>query len=289
MKKGTSVFCIISAILCLCASGCKLKIEEEVELLPKPDIYFTSGYLTVSIPKTKSKTDYINIYRHDSKNNEEIVGIIYPKDLSSDVSSYEFVDKLVCDKYKYKYKVRYHDSDGFHYSEWSNEHKVEAGKIKDTYTNPKDLKYELSSTSTKLQFSETDFTLKVISGSITAPSAITGFSTNYIPVLIIKASSDIRAFEIKDNPDDFLDGTEPISLRGFLPNDFKDKSITIVGIAGQTKELANPGETDPKKQIAKYIRWTGITSLKVMNHSDNTIIVPSESGSKGHDFSSNVR
>ena len=288
MKKGTLFFYLISALLCLSVLGCELKVEDEVELLPKPDVKNIDGRVTLIIQKNNSKTDYINIYRKDSKN-DDVIGVIYPKDLTSHDNTYDFVDKLVCNGTKYKYKVRYHDSEGFHYSEWSDEYKVESSQIQGTYASTDLLTYGLSATNTKLSFSETDFTLKVINGSITAPTAITGFSTNYIPALVIKTSSDIRAFEIKDNPGDFLDGSESISLRGFLPNDFKDKDITIVGIIGQTKEYENPTETDETKRIAKYLRWTSVASIKVSGHSDNTIMVPSESGSKGHDLSRQVR
>lgn len=287
MKKGFSFLCIISALLCLSVLSCKLKVEEDKEeLLQKPDLRNIDGRVTLIIPKINSKTDYINIYRKDN-NNDEIVGVIYPKDLPSGDITYDFIDKLVFENVKYKYKVRYHDSDGFHYSDWSDELKVQ--NITGAYSSGTELVYGLENSNTKFQFSETDYTLKVINGAITAPTAITNFSNEYIPALVIKAGSDIRAFEIKDNPENFLDGTEPISLRGFLPNDFKDKNITIVGIVGETKEYINPEETDDTKKIAKYIRWTSIKNVSVSGHRDNTIMVPSESGSKGHDLSRSVK
>ena len=287
MKKGFSFLCIISALLCLSVLSCKLKVEEDKEeLLQKPDIHNIDGRVTLIIPKINSKTDYINIYRKDS-NNEEIVGVIYPKDLPSGDIVYDFIDKLVIENVRYQYKVRYHDSDGFHYSDWSDELKIQ--NITDAYSAGANLVYGLENSNTKFQFSETDYTLKVINGAITAPTAITNFSNDYIPALVIKAGSDIRAFEIKDNPEDFLDGTTPISMRGFLPNDFKDKDIAIVGLIGETKEYINPEETDETKLIAKYIRWTSVKNIKVSGHNDGIIMVPSESGSKGHDLSRSVK
>lgn len=286
MKKVFSFFCIISALLCFSLLSCKLKVEEEKEeLLQKPDIHNIDGRVTLFIPKINSKTDYINIYRSDNSS-DEIIGVIYPKDLPSGDIGYDFIDKLVFENVSYKYKVRYHDSDGFHYSDWSDDFKVK--NITGAYTSEAELVYGLENNA-KLQFSETDFTLKVINGTITAPTAITNFSTDYIPALVIKAGSDIRAFEIKDNPEDFLDGTTPISMKGFLPNDFKDKDITIVGIVGETKEYINPDQPDVTKRIAKYIRWTSVKSIRVSGASDNTIMVPSESGSKGHDLSRSVK
>ena len=287
MKKGFSLFCIISALLCFSLLGCKLKVEEEKEeLVQKPDLRNIDGRVTLIIPKINSKTYYINIYRKDGSN-EEIVGVIYPKEIPSEDITYDFIDKLVIENEEYKYQIRYHDSDGFHYSDWSDELKVQ--NITGAYPAGTVLVYGLENTNTKFQFSETDFTLKVIHGAITAPSAITNFSTDYIPALVIKSGSDIRAFEIKTDPEDFLNGTNPISMRGLLPNDFKDKDISIVGLVGETKEYINPAETDETKLIAKYIRWTPVKSISVSGHSGGTIMVPSESGSKGHDLSRSVK
>lgn len=282
MKKGFSFLCIISALLCLSVLSCKLKVEEDKEeLLQKPDIDLSDQQVTLIIPKINSKTEYINIYRHDSNDKDEIVGLIFPEYLNSSDSTYRFIDRLVYENVKYKYKVRYKDNEGFHYSEWSDEKKIE--NISGAYSSGTALTY--TADGVKFKFSSTDYTLKV-DGTITAPSAISGFSTAYTPALIIKASDKTQVFEVTA---EFLAGTEEISLRGMLPLDFMNKDIKIEGLVAQKKEYDNPNETDEKKKRIKFIRWTTLTSIKVSGRSDNIINVPSQAGASGYDYTRSVK
>ena len=283
MKKGFSFFCIISALLCFSLLGCKLKVEEEKEeLVQKPDIDISNKQVTLIIPKINSSTNYINIYRKDSAGKDEIIGLIFPKDLSSNDSTYRFIDELVYENEKYQYKTRYKDSEGFHYSDWSNEIKIEG--IDDDFSSSDHLTYKVES-GTKLKFSATDYTLKV-DGTITAPSAISDFASAYTPSLIIKASDKTQVFEVST---DFLEGTEEISLRGLLPSDFMDRDIQILGLLAQKKVFDNPNETDEKKKRIKFIRWTSLESIKVQGKADNILNIPSQSGAAGFDYTRSVK
>ncbi len=283
MKKGFSFLCIISALLCLSVLSCKLKVEEDKEeLLQKPDIDISNKQVTLIIPKFNSNTSYINIYRKDSAGKDEIIGLIFPKDLSSNDSTYRFIDELVYENERYQYKTRYKDSDGFHYSEWSNEIKIDC--IDDAFSSSDYLTYKVES-GTKLKFSSTDYTLKV-DGTITAPSAISDFASAYTPALIFKESDKTQVFEVST---DFLEGTEEISLRGLLPSDFMDRDIQILGLLAQKKVFDNPNETDEKKKRIKFIRWTSLESIKVQGKSDNILNIPAQAGAAGFDYSRSVK
>lgn len=280
MKKGSSFFYIASVIFLLSVTGCKLKLED-TELLQKPDLDLSDRQVTLIIPKMNNSTDYINVYRKESNSNDEVVGLIFPKDLPSGDSTYRFIDSLVVDGKKYKYQVRYHDDKGFQYSQWSNEIKIE--NISDAYTASQKITYTVGSA--KLNFSATDYTIKV-NGTITAPSDISDFSTNYTPALIIKTSDKTQVFDVSP---EFIAGTDPITLRGILPLSFMDTPITVVGLIAQKKEYVNPNESDASKRKIKFIRWTSLAPLYINGKKDTSITVPSQSGAAGYDYSRSIR
>ncbi len=276
MKKGTSFIYITVSILCLMLCTCKLSLED-TELFQKPDLDLSNRQVTLIIPKLNNSTDYINIYRKQSNNDDEVVGLIFPKDLPSGDSTYRFIDDLVVEGKKYKYQVRYHDNKGFQYSHWTDEIKIQ--NITNAYTESQELTYTVGSA--KLTFSSEDTKLQV-TGTITAPSDIPNFSTEYTPALIIKTSDKTQVFDVSQ---DFITGSDFVTLRGMLPLSFMDTPITIVGLIAQKKEYVDPNETDETKRVIKFIRWTSLTSININGHRDNTITVPSQSGAAGYDYS----
>ncbi len=280
MKKGTSFFYILVSILCLVLCTCKLSLED-TELFQKPDLDLSDRQVTLIIPKLNNSTDYINVYRKQGSNDDEVVGLIFPKELPSGDSTYRFIDKLVVDGKKYKYQVRYHDNKGFQYSNWSDEIKIE--NITDAYDEDDKLTYTVGSA--KLTFSSADYSLKV-TGTITDPSDISDFSTNYTPAIIIKNSDKTQVFDVSP---EFIAGTDPITLRGMLPLSFMDTPITIVGLIAQKKVYVDPNETDESKRKIKYIRWTSLAPIKINGISSNTITVPSQSGDAGYDYSRSIQ
>ena len=280
MKKGTSFFYILVSILCLVLCTCKLSLED-TELFQKPDLDLSDRQVTLIIPKLNNSTDYINVYRKQGSNDDEVVGLIFPKELPSGDSTYRFIDKLVVDGKKYKYQVRYHDNKGFQYSNWSDEIKIE--NITDAYDEDDKLTYTVGSA--KLTFSSADYSLKV-TGTITDPSDISDFSTNYSPAIIIKNSDKTQVFDVSP---EFIAGTDPITLRGMLPLSYMDTPITIVGLIAQKKVYVDPNEPDESKRKIKYIRWTSLAPIKINGISSNTITVPSQSGDAGYDYSRSIQ
>ena len=272
MKKGTSFFYIASAVLLLTVSGCKLKVED-TELAPQPEASVVND-ITVVVPQLNNDTDYINLYRMDTHDNEIVnIGLLYHPQ-SIEHTNYIFTDTLAFKNHKYKYRARYHDNTGYHYTEWSNEVKAESDTFLDESTDH--LEYDV--TGVTFTYSKDAYTI-TISADITEPD-FTGYdSDDYTPMLIVSNSSTTQLFPLESIEADTI-----ISLRNLLPYDFQDTEITIKGILAQ-KQMYKDAE---KKQV-KYTVWTPAKDITITGTRKNTMTIPSQRGQTGLDYSRSVR
>ena len=290
MKKGTSFFYIVISILCLMLFSCNIRLED-TELMRKPDFDRSEKQVTIMVHKINSSTDYINIYRKETSGDEMAIGLIFPKDIKNNTMIYTFIDSLVKDNETYRYKARYHDSKGYHYSDWTDEIKIE--NFPNAYAADDVLTYE--SNGAKFSLNSTDFSISLTS-ALTAPEAITNFDQNenelldFKPMLIVSTTeANNKKTQVFELDYDFIYDKKAISLRGLLPLDFMDTPIIISGILGQKIEYQNPDITDPEKLVTKFISWTEPVDITIAGHSDNTVTIPSQSGAAGYDYSRHAK
>ena len=277
MKKRTSYLYIFVVFLAIILSSCKLKIEEE-DLLDAPGVNVTNKQVTLIIPKTSSDTSYVNVYRRDKQNDTVVnIGILFhPEALENDKKNYCFIDSLVKVNHSYQYKVRYKTNGDYYDSAWSDSIKIESGYT--AYPDNTNLAYQVNGI--KLIFERIDYSLTFYgTGTITEPS-ITNFSTDYVPMLIVQSDSATQVLELTSIAKD-----TKIYLRSYLPKKFLDKKISIKGIVAQKTEWVDDTKPIQDRDIKRII-WTEPTSLEVVGAgSDKKILVPSQSGSDGFDYS----
>ena len=284
MKKGTFVFYTLFLFLCFFISACKVEVQDQ-KLLQKPDIDISDKQVTLIIHKISSTTGYINIYRQDvtdANNPSEIVnvGIIYPNALPSDDKTYRYIDKLVHQKSNYIYRVRYADSDGYHYTNWSNTITIDE-EFQGAYPQITNLTYQCPS-SLSFTYDETDFKL-LLSGTVSPPD-IEDFDT-YHPMIIVNNGIKTEVFKISPNS---LSDQEPIALKDHLSSDFMDVPIIIEGILAQKDEYINP-EAEPIDRILKTVYWTESKWIKIKGYTDNRITIPSVKNNSGLDYTRKVQ
>lgn len=274
MKKRSSFFVFLIAILSLSVFSCKIKIED-TELFDKPLVNVTSKQVTLIIPKMSNDTDYINVYRRDKKNDKIInIGIIYPDALENDGKNYSYIDELVKKGHSYDYRTRYHTNGEYFYSEWSDN--IEIKTTYNFYADSDVLVYKPGSS--YLLYNKDDYTL-TITGTITAPTAITDFSTDFTPMLIIKSKKVTQVFKIPSIAD-----TYKIPLRTILPLDFMDTPITIEGLVGQKNIYVDASVPDDER-VTKTVIWTEPAAIEVQGAgSEKKITVKSQSGNEGLDY-----
>lgn len=315
MKK-INFFTVFLLNLCILFFGCNFTYEPG-SFTTEPTVNFNDNSkdksIAISIPKKINTAKYINIYRQDvtddSEESEiENIGILYPKFATTSGSAYIFYDSYITKNHKYKYRIRYADSDEYIFSHWSKEIKAQDGYEEDTV-----LAYTIPSTA-KFNYDNDSFTLK-INGTITPPADIENFDTKFKPMIIIKSNDKTQAFPITSTQD----GTT-IQLRGLLSSDFLDKNITIIGIVPQeniyvkdsadkektiiqrttdteqttdsSQEDNSETETDENKENEKIpdikeIHWLKYTKIKITGKgvSENTITIPSSAQNNGFDYS----
>lgn len=274
MKKRSSFFVFLIAILSLSVFSCKIKIED-TELFDKPLVNVTSKQVTIIIPKMSNDTDYINVYRRDKKNDKIInIGIIYPDALENDGKNYSYIDELVKKGHSYDYRTRYHTNGEYFYSEWSDN--IEIKTTYNFYADSDVLLYKPGST--YLLYNKDDYSL-TITGTITAPTAITDFSTDFTPMLIIKSKKATQVFKIPS-----IGNGDKIALRSFLPLDFMDTPITIEGLVAQ-KNIYVDASVPDDELVTKTVIWTEPAAIEVQGAgSEKKITVKSQSGNEGLDY-----
>ncbi len=272
MKKTFISFFIIS-LLFITLLSCNFQYGGS-SMLTKPDVEASTDHITISIPLQSADTSYINLYRK-LPNDANIVnlGIIYPSALNSTASAYIYTDYLIVKDTTYIYQARYKESDGYYITEWSNEIKSAGGySINDSLTYDKGSSYFV--------YDEEDYTLKII-GTISAPTDIPDFETEYTPMLIINNTTSSQLFELASIEDSTL-----IPLKNFLPLDFLDTAITIVGITAGKQEYVDPDAPEP---VTKYTYWLEPTEMTIRGYSDKTFIIPSTETAEGFDYSHNIQ
>ena len=284
MKKRTLFFCILVSIFAALFLSCKVDVADK-SLLLKPDIDVTSKQVTLIVHKISNDTSYINVYRETIDDTQEInpmynIGMIYPKAVGSDEQTYRFIDKLVNVDSTYRYRARYFDADGYHYTEWSNTITIETD-FEEAYAKTATLSYKASDT-IGFTFDEINYTLK-LNGALTVP-AIRSFNT-YQPMLIVSNGLASQVFKISPET---LTQREPISLKDRLPTEFMDRTIYIIGVLAQDTEYVNP-EAAAAERIIKNIHWTAPTNIKVNGYSDNALLIPSSTANTGLDYTSSVK
>jgi len=279
MKKTAFIF--FSCFIIFLFFSCNVDIKD-TNLLIKPDIDISTQQTIVIVHKVNNDSSYINIYRQEVSNDDEVkpvynIGLLYPKSIDTNEITYRFIDELVFKDTSYRYRARYCDEDGYHYTDWSNVIKVESNfptaydsNKKIVYTGPSDIGFT---------FDEINYTLK-LSAALTAPE-IQSF-TDYQPMLIVNNGVNTQVFKISS---DCLTNRQAITLKDRLPIDFLDRNIIIEGVLAQKYEYINP-EADAASRIIKSIHWTLPTKIKVNGYSDNIICIPSSLASSGLDYTS---
>lgn len=283
--------------LCVLFFGCNFTYEP-TSLSTAPTVDFNDDssidepdrFIIISIPKKITTAKYINVYRQDvtsDSNEEEIenIGIIYPKFVTTEGNAYIFYDPYIYTGHKYKYRVRYADTDAYVYTKWSQE--IEAQNGYDEDSQP--LAYNAADA--KFVYDKDSYNLK-ISGTITPPTAdIKNFEKDFKPMIIVKSEEKTQVFPIESIEDE-----TKIPLRAILSADFLDKPISIIGIVPQkniyvgdeTKKDADSDSDDEEEEEkirdTKEIHWLKSTELKI-NKGAETLVIPSSAQSSGLDYS----
>lgn len=243
----------------------------------RPDVEISNSSVTIAIQKISNDTKYINVYRKDTTTKKVLnIGIIFPKNFDSNTQTYIFEDSNVVKDLSYSYMVRYcNKNDAYVNTDWSKAKKVTFGS-----SSADNLIYTVDA---QLNYTANDKSLQIIKkdGStditITEPSDITDFTTKYKPALAFETADAAKVISITDKQ---LDGTEKISLIGFLPEDFLNTEVTIIGLIGQCVEYKEKSTTE-----AKRVYWTAPTPIKVKDSSNNTIQIDTTTNNDGYDYS----
>lgn len=284
MKKGTFIFCTFFLFLCFFISACKVEVKDP-KLLQKPDVDISDKQVTLIIHKISATTSYINIYRQEITDDEEPadiinIGIIYPNSTPNDDKTYRFIDKLVHTKSNYIYRVRYADSDGYQYTNWTNAVTIEE-EFEGAYPPSANLTYQCPST---VAFTYNDTAYKLTLSDPLISPAITDFS-EYQPMLIVNNVLKTEVFKIAPEA---LSQREPIFLKDHLSADFLDRPIIIEGIVAQKNEYVNPS-APVTERILKAVYWTEPKKIDINAYSDNIITVPSAQNTAGFDYTKSAR
>lgn len=291
IMKKTVISILVAIFTIFTTFGCKVSFSDG-DYLTKPDVEAKDGLVSISIPIQSSDTLYINLYRKDTSSDEDQIvnlGLLYPSAIESTGTVYIFLDSMVVRNHTYTYMARYCESDGYYMTEWSNEVTVSGG-----YEETTILKYKDNGAT--FAVNETDYTLRLV-GNILEPD-VEGFE----PMLIVSNGSKTQVFKIQDeekaSQDENAEETEQknvlqnnliISLRGYLPSDFLNTNITIVGIVGQKVEkTVSVNQESNETGSIKRIFWTEPTEIRIKGYQDKTFFIPSFNGSDGVDYSRNA-
>ena len=289
MKKGTSFLTVIS-IICITFCACKLSLED-TDLFDRPEVSTADNQISVFIPRLNNTTKYINVFRQEGTSTPVIIGIINQNALMD--KNYLFIDELAQKQHKYKYRVRYCDDSGYHYSKWSETISTKNGEF--AHDESKKMKYDASSV--RFKYNKDEYTL-TIDGTITAPN-FTGFFDDamadaddsddllkefaYKPMIVISDSEKTEAIQITSTADETV-----IPLRNILPLYFLDTNISIKGIiAKQNKYKDNDVEEDDL--VIKYIKLLELEEVNVTGAGSSKILnIPSQIGDAGLDYNPSI-
>ena len=289
MKKGTSFLTVIS-IICITFCACKLSLED-TDLFDRPEVSKADHQISVLIPRLNNETKYINVFRQEGNSTPVMIGIINQNALMD--KTYLFIDELIKKQHKYKYRVRYCDNSGYHYSKWSESITIKNEEF--AHDESKSMKYDASSA--YFRYNKDEYTL-TIDGSITAPN-FTGFFDDamadaddsddllkpfaYKPMLIVSNSEKTEAIQISSTADDTV-----IPLRNILPLYFLDTNISIQGIIAKQNKYKNE-EAEESDLVIKYIKLLELEEVNVTGAGSSKILnIPSQIGDAGLDYTPSI-
>lgn len=234
MKKNSISLFLSSALFILSFISCDLTVTDG-NYRNAPNVeYNAAGNINISISKISSETKYITIYRFNASNgspsNTDLgipIGIIYPQNYSED--AYTFTDSYANNERSYCYKLRYYTSDDNSiFTKWSNKIAITNG------TSTYGLDYDLTYDSVKLTYDKVTETLTLESALEFTSSADTDITSKFetTPYIAIECSEGSRLMPFSTET--------PISIRNFIPSEFYDTEITILGFVAiqnsQTKK-----------------------------------------------------
>ena len=274
---------IISALI-----GCKFNLSDN-KFLPRPDIVLYQNALCIQGSYVNSDTKYINIYRQDvsDSNNSTIerIAVLFPAGFNKDNQTYYYYDENIYKSRKYRYYVRFVETNGSkNRTEWSEAKQNDDsllpayGSASYAYTIPDDAIYT---------YKKSEMALELASGtSFTEPDAFADFSA-YKPALVFECEDSIQAIQLKGDPTD-PDTLANVNLKDLIPQDFFYKEIKLLGIVGQKlhKDKATP---DAEEESLQYITWTPLASIKIKDDEVGNILttfkLEPEHGEDGYDYS----
>ena len=291
MKKGTSFFYLSVSILCLIFCACKLSLED-TDLFDRPEVSTKDSQISIIVPRLNNDTKYINIFRQEGNSTPVNIGIIYPNALMD--KNYLFVDSFTSKQHKYKYRVRYNDNTGYHYSKWSEQ--IETKDETFAHDTSERMKYDASSA--RFNYDEDAYTL-TIEGTIQSPNFTEFFDDEmaeaddtddlekpfaFKPMLIVSNSEKTEAIQFSST----ADGTV-IPLRNILPMYFLDTDITIKGIIAKQNKYKKPYPNDASELVTEYIIWLEPAEINLKGVRSNKILkIPSQVGDNGLDYNPSI-
>lgn len=289
MKKGTSFFTVIS-IICLVFCACKLSLED-TDLFDRPEVSTADHQISVFIPRLNNDTKYINVFRQEGNSTPVIIGIINQNALMD--KNYLFIDELAQKQHKYKYRVRYCDNSGYHYSKWSET--ISTKNETFAHDESESLKYDASSA--HFRYNKDEYTL-TIEGTITTPDFTDFFDEAmadaddsddllkpfaFKPMLVISNSERTEAIQISSTADNTV-----IPLRNILPLYFLDTNISIKGIIAKQNKYKN-NDVEESELVIKYIKLLELEEVNITGAGSSKILnIPSQVGDAGLDYNPSI-
>lgn len=278
----TKKFSLISIILVSMAltifsiSACKIEAVDE-SLIKRPDIDSHNSSFKITVKKISDDTDYINVYRIDKSNTNDVlnIGVIFPKNFDNSNTSYIFEDIYVIRDASYKYMIRYHSKDGtYQSSEWTDYYEASFSTVTDK-TN-----FQFTMIDNEITFTPNNGTLLFPknpdseNSNVKKPDEITDAE----PMMALKTDDGAILFSLGKNQYD-SEETTAIDLKTTLPDSYFDKEITVLGLVAQKKDL------NSKSKVMR-LYWSEPTELKISGGKNNVIKVSKDIGSEDvYDYS----
>lgn len=270
MKKN-SLFVGIFLLFSIIFTACKINVKPSNSLhRPDVDTKQVDG-IRITIQKSSSDIQYINIYRKNVETNKvENIALVFPNINQPDDRSISFVDRTYENDKDYQYSYRaYQGKYGYFQSDFSDKIKNAANGSPVTIT---------TGTNEKLIFNAQTSTL---SYSADTKAQIYGSSTDdYEFALVVTNGDETKTFPISDK--DW--STTSWELLQLLPETFIETQVTILGIIGQKQEKNDEGKLT-------QVLWTPLHEIPVESattdyliEANRFIIKKFESGRDGLDF-----
>lgn len=271
MKKNSIRLFLISILFIFSFSSCDLTVTDG-NYRNAPNVeYNGAGNINISIPKISSETKYITIYRFNASNetpsNTELgipIGIIYPQKYSED--AYTFTDSYANNARSYCYKLRYYTSDdNIIFTKWSDKIAITNG------TSTYGLDYDLTYNSVELTYDTTTETLTLDSALEFSSSVDDTIKEKFetTPYIAIECSEGSRLMPFSTDTS--------VSIRNFIPSEFYDTEITILGfVAIQNAQTKKDKEDDDETLILQQV-FTEPSEVS----GDTTFIISSSSNVDG--------